>query len=91
MQQLASQRGGECLSSVYVLSTTPLLTVRRFSNFESRTVKEQEKLVAALKSLEGMIEDSMFTTKIGKEFSYDQVEAAMAYESPEGEKAVLVT
>jgi NADPH:quinone reductase-like Zn-dependent oxidoreductase len=66
------------------------LTIRRFSNFESRTVKEQERLVSALKALEGMIDDPMFTTRIGKEFSYDQIELAMAYESRVGAKAVLV-
>lgn len=66
------------------------LTLRRFSNFESRTVKEPEKLVSALKALEGMIDDPMFTTRIGKEFSYDQIELAMAYESRVGAKAVLV-
>ncbi len=66
------------------------LTMQRFSNFESRTVKEREKLVAALTALEGVIDDPMFTTKIGKEFSYEQIELAMAYESPEGAKALLV-
>ncbi|MEW6339282.1 MAG: Zn-dependent oxidoreductase [Pseudomonadota bacterium] len=66
------------------------LTMRRFSNFESRTVKEQEKLVAALKALEGVIDDPMFRTRAGMEFGYDQIEQAMAYESREGAKAVLV-
>jgi NADPH:quinone reductase-like Zn-dependent oxidoreductase len=66
------------------------LTMKRFSNFESRTVKEQEKLVSALKTLEGVIDDPMFATRIGKAFSYDQIELAMAYESREGAKAVLV-
>jgi NADPH2:quinone reductase len=66
------------------------LTIRRFSNFESSTVKDPEKLVAALKTLEGLIDDPMFTTKIGKEFSYAQIELAMAYTSSEGAKAVLI-
>lgn len=66
------------------------LTMKRFSNFESRTVKEPEKLVSALKALEGMIDDPMFATRIGQAFSYDQIELAMAYESREGAKAVLV-
>jgi NADPH:quinone reductase-like Zn-dependent oxidoreductase len=66
------------------------LTLKRFSNFESRTVKEQGKLIAALKTLEGFIADQMFTTKVGKEFTFDQIDQAMAYESHEGAKAVLV-
>jgi NADPH:quinone reductase len=66
------------------------LTLRRFSNFDSRTVKEHDKLVSALKALEGVIDDPMFTTKMGQAFSYDQIEQAMAYESREGAKAVLV-
>jgi hypothetical protein len=35
------------------------------------------KLVAALKTLERVIEDLMFTTRIGKEFRHDQIELAM--------------
>jgi NADPH:quinone reductase-like Zn-dependent oxidoreductase len=66
------------------------LTMKRFSNFESRTVKERERLVAALKTLEGVIADPMFTTKVGKEFSFDQIDQAMAYASPDGSKAVLL-
>ncbi|PQV46045.1 alcohol dehydrogenase catalytic domain-containing protein [Paraburkholderia sp. BL21I4N1] len=67
------------------------LSMKRFSNFESRTVKEPAKLVAALKTLEGLIDDPMFTTRIGEEFRRDQIELAMTYESADGAKAVLVT
>jgi NADPH2:quinone reductase len=67
------------------------LTLKRFSNFESRTVKDHDKLVSALKALESVIDDRMFRTRIGKEFSLDQVELAMAYESLGGAKAVLLT
>lgn len=66
------------------------LSVKRFSNFESRTVKEPAKLAAALKALEGMIDDPAFQTSIGKEFSRDQIALAMAYDAPDGAKAVLV-
>jgi hypothetical protein len=54
-------------------------------------VKEQSKLVAALKTLEGVIDDPMFMTRIGKEFRRDQIELAMAYGSADGAKAVLIT
>jgi NADPH2:quinone reductase len=66
------------------------LTIRRFSNFESATVKERDRLVAALKSLREVIDNPAFTTHIGQEFSYEQIEQAMAYESRDGGKAVLV-
>ena len=66
------------------------LTLRRFSNFESRTVKDPNRLAAALKTLAAVIDNKMFTTRIGKTFSYDQIDQAMAYESSEGAKAVLV-
>lgn len=67
------------------------LTLRRFSNFASRTVKDHDELVSALKTLEGVIDDRTFRTRIGKEFDLDQIELAMAYESLDGAKAVLLT
>jgi len=66
------------------------LTMQRFSNFESKTVKDQKKRLSALKALEKIIDDPMFTTKIGQEFGYDQITQAMAYESTEGAKALLI-
>ena len=69
---------------------TKNLIMRRFSNFESRTVKEHEALISALKALEDVIDDPLFTTRLGKEFRYHEIGLAMAYESPEGRKAVLI-
>lgn len=66
------------------------LTIRRFSNFESRTAKEPPKLVSALKALGDVIDDPMFRTGTGKEFSFEQIEEAMAYQPSDGTKAVLV-
>jgi NADPH:quinone reductase-like Zn-dependent oxidoreductase len=65
------------------------LTIRRFSNFESATVKQPARLVAALKALEPLIADPMFATWLGQEFSYGQIGEAMAYASPDGRKAIL--
>jgi NADPH:quinone reductase-like Zn-dependent oxidoreductase len=73
-----------------MLFLTKNLIMRRFSNFESRTVKEHEALISALKALEDVIDDPLFTTRLGKEFRYHEIELAMAYESPEGRKAVLI-
>ena len=82
--------GAKPFSIPSVLFIMKNLTMRRFSNFDSRTVKEHEKLVSALRALEDVIDDPMFTTRIGREFRLDQIEMAMAYESPHGAKAVLV-
>ncbi|WP_321871175.1 MDR/zinc-dependent alcohol dehydrogenase-like family protein [Paraburkholderia tropica] len=83
--------GAAPVSIQSVLVMMKNLSMKRFSNFESRTVKEQAKLIAALKTLEGVIDDPMFMTQIGKEFRRDQIELAMAYESADGSKAVVVT
>ncbi|NWD72008.1 zinc-binding dehydrogenase [Pseudomonas gingeri] len=83
--------GAAPVSLPSVLFMMKNLTLKRFSNFESRTVKDPDRLVSALKTLEGVIHDPMFRTRMGKEFRLDQVELAMAYESLEGAKAVLLT
>lgn len=66
------------------------LTLKRFSNFESRTVKDHDRLVAALDALEKVIGNPMFRTRIGREFHFDEIDDAMAYESSEGAKAILI-
>ena len=40
------------------------LTIKRFSNFESATVKDRSRLAAALRDLEGQIENPMFRTRM---------------------------
>jgi NADPH2:quinone reductase len=66
------------------------LTLRRFSNFESQTVRQPARLVAALRALEKVIADPMFATWLGQAFSYQQIGQAMAYAAPGGRKAILV-
>jgi NADPH:quinone reductase-like Zn-dependent oxidoreductase len=65
-------------------------TIRRFSNFDTPTVRDPKKLEAALQQLERVIDDPLFRTRIGKTFPYTEVEAAMAYEDMKGTKAILV-
>lgn len=72
------------------LFLTNNLVVKRFSNFESQTVKNPARLTAALKELEGLIDEPMFMTRIGKEFAFDQISEAMNFESRSGAKAILV-
>lgn len=66
------------------------LSVRRFSNFASSTVSDPAKRIAALQLLEAVIDDPMLATRVGKTFRLDQIDQAMAYESHNGSKAVLV-
>ncbi|WP_137132962.1 Zn-dependent oxidoreductase [Rhizobium sp. FY34] len=66
------------------------ITMRRFRVYESKAVKDPHQLAAALDELAGVIDDSLFMTKIGREFSFENIEQAMAFESDHGEKAVLV-
>ena len=65
------------------------LTLRRFSNFESPTVKDRGSLVAALDDLSGVIDEPPFRTRIGRVFGFDQIDAAMSYERVAGAKAAL--
>ncbi|MBO9195936.1 zinc-binding dehydrogenase [Rhizobium sp. 16-449-1b] len=73
-------------SSLFITSN---ITMRRFSNFNSTTVKDPHKLRSALTSLVGIIADPMFRTRLGKTFSLDQIAEAIAYEAKPGAKAIL--
>ena len=65
------------------------LTLRRFSNFESPTVKNRDSLVSALDDISGVIDEPAFKTRIGQVFGFDQIDAAMRYEQEAKAKAVL--
>ncbi len=66
------------------------LVLKRFSNFASTTVTDPQRLAAAVTYLEKVIDDHLFHTRIGREFAFDQIDAAMAYEATPGVKAILV-
>ncbi len=66
------------------------LTLKRFSNFESATVRNVEKLDAALEDIQSCIDDPLFETRVGQEFRLDQFDAAMSYEAVPGAKAVFI-
>jgi NADPH:quinone reductase len=65
------------------------LTMKRFSNFESATARDPVRLEAALLDLEAVIADPLFRTSIGREFRFEDFEAAMEFAGG-GAKAVLV-
>ncbi len=65
------------------------LTMKRFSNFETPTVKDEKKKAKMLKDLEGCIEDSLFRNSLGKDFELSEVKAAMEYEGG-AKKAIFI-
>ncbi|MDQ0395541.1 zinc-binding dehydrogenase [Labrys monachus] len=66
------------------------LVLRRYSVLENATVSNPLRLAAAMKEIEGLIDEPLFRTRIGKEFSLDQIDQAMAYEETPGARAVFV-
>jgi NADPH:quinone reductase len=66
------------------------LTMKRFSNFETVTVKDQGNKLRMLKELESCIADPLFKTRMGKDFELVDIEAALEYEGTGGSKAVLM-
>ena len=65
------------------------LTMKRFSNFETPTVKDEKKKAEMLKDLESCIEDPLFRTSLGKDFELSEVKAAMEYEGG-AKKAIFI-
>lgn len=65
------------------------LTMKRFSNFETTTVKDEKKKLEMLKDLEGCIEDPLFKTSLGKDFELGEVKAAMEYKGG-AKKAIFI-
>ncbi|WP_144097532.1 zinc-binding dehydrogenase [Croceicoccus sediminis] len=66
------------------------LTIKRFSLLETETVLDPEKLDAATREVEALVDDPLLRTKIGKEFPLDQIDEAMKYNSSSWARAVLV-
>ncbi len=66
------------------------LTLRRFSNFDTPAVRDPLALGKAMRDLEAVAGDPLFHTRIGQTFALDAVDAAMAYETSPGAKAVFV-
>jgi NADPH2:quinone reductase len=74
-------------SSIFMMKDT---TMKRFSNFDSITVRDENNLLNMLKDLQSSIEDPMFRTRVGRCFKLSEFEAAMEYEVGAGSKAVFV-
>lgn len=82
--------GAVPISLPTVLFMAKNLVMKRFSNFDTATVKDPLRLGSALTELQEAIDDRRFQTRIGKEFRFDEIEEAMRYETAPGAKAVLV-
>jgi NADPH:quinone reductase-like Zn-dependent oxidoreductase len=65
------------------------LSFERFSNFMSPTVRDEQRLAAALTAIGSMIDDPMFRSRIGKMFCLDQIDEAMAYSGEGGRRTLL--
>jgi NADPH2:quinone reductase len=76
------------ISSLLIMAKN--LVLKRFSNFASDTVAGPQRLTAAITYLEGVIDDPLFHTRVGKEFAFAHIDAAMAHEATPDAKAVLV-
>lgn len=66
------------------------LTLRRFSNFDTPAVRDAQALERAMRDLEAVVGDPLFQTRIGQPFALEAVDAAMAYETSPGAKAMFV-
>jgi NADPH:quinone reductase-like Zn-dependent oxidoreductase len=66
------------------------LTMRRYSNIESPTIRDGKSLMNMLEDLEGCIEDPSFRTLVGQDFDLSEFDAAMEHKGSGGRKAVFV-
>ena len=66
------------------------MTLRRFSNFETPTVRDPLALERGMRELELVAGDPLFHTRVGRPFALNEVDAAMAYEATLGAKAVFM-
>ncbi len=82
--------GSKPMSLTTSLFMTRNLVMKRFSNFQSATVRDLRALGDALADLRGCIDDPRFRTRIGEAFSFDDIDPAMRFEVTPGAKAVLV-
>lgn len=66
------------------------LRIQFFSNFGTATVRNIDRLAAALTEIGRMIDQPHFVTPLGQRFGLNEIDAAIAYQPGDGKKAVLV-
>jgi NADPH:quinone reductase len=82
--------GPQAISLTTALLMGKNVSLQRFSNLLSPTVKDERRLAAAMEAIGPLIDDPMFKTRIGREFSLEQINEAMAYSGDAGGRAILV-
>ncbi|MBK6297455.1 MAG: zinc-binding dehydrogenase [Sphingomonadales bacterium] len=75
-------------STMHIVASN--LTIKRFSVLETATLLHPEKLAAASRDIETLIDDPLLATRIGAEFRFEQIDEAMEYDSSAGLRPVLV-
>lgn len=82
--------GGAAPISLHAsLLFTKNLTIRNFSNFGSPTVRDPNRLRAALDDLSEIIAMPHFRRKRGRTFAFDEIADAMEYSDANGGKPIL--
>jgi len=66
------------------------LRIGGFGNFASDTVTDPRRLERALEYLGGVMHLPHFKTEVGRRFRLDEIDAALAFESHDGKRALLL-
>ncbi|TSJ36513.1 zinc-binding dehydrogenase [Mucilaginibacter corticis] len=82
--------GGPAPVSFHTGMLTKGITIKGFSNFKTATVQDPQQLAQALEAISQVIHLSFFKFNAGKQFSLEEIEAALSYTAADGSKAVLV-
>jgi NADPH2:quinone reductase len=72
------------------LLMTKKMTLTSFSNFGSPTARDPRALESALANIGRVLAMPHFRTRRGRAFSFEEIQAAIAYEAGDGGKAVLL-
>jgi NADPH:quinone reductase len=82
--------GGAAVSFHSSMLMAKSLTIRNFSNFGSRTVRDTQQLEAALDELTNIFAMPHFKTKRGESFCFDRIKDALEYRQKNNGKAILM-
>ena len=81
--------GGKTPLTIHTSAFMRGITIKGFGNFRSETVQNPEKLDEALADISNILYMPHFKTKVGKGFTLDEINEALAFSSTGGGKAVL--
>jgi NADPH:quinone reductase-like Zn-dependent oxidoreductase len=81
--------GGQTPFSFHTSILMRGITIKAFNNFRSSTVQNKSHLEKGLKDISSMLNMPHFKTKIGRTFTMAEVNEALQFSSPKGEKPVI--